>query len=236
MAKYENKNALKHGAFADAVIIPGEDPQEFQELLAALRDEWNPEGPSENDKVESIAMNMWRKRRFRRYLQKMMAKTVRLETAIEDHDNRDEDRMLDLLEEIESGVFACVTEESILQKLGPIRANQFKKRHPRKNYDSEEAWLDAIRNLICSILEQQPHKSAIERALRPLDEDFADEVFADRELSFEERIDAKIDRDLKLLGQIKSMKAIGIGQRRTTVTPAPLKQIEAPPIQLVGSE
>jgi hypothetical protein len=90
--------------------------------------------------------------------------------------------------------------------------------------------------LIHTIRERRFVKSADERAERTLDEETSDEVFADREQSFEERVDAKIDRDLKLLGQIKTMKAIGIGQRRTTVTPAPLKQIEAPPIQLVGNE
>ena len=67
---YGNKNALTHGAFTEVVILPGEDPNELKELRAALYDEWNPEGPTEIDKVESIAMGMWRKRRFQRYLQK----------------------------------------------------------------------------------------------------------------------------------------------------------------------
>jgi hypothetical protein len=36
MAQIENLNPLKHGAFAEAVILPGEDPKEFEELLASL--------------------------------------------------------------------------------------------------------------------------------------------------------------------------------------------------------
>jgi hypothetical protein len=44
------------------------------------------------------------------------------------------------------------------------------------------------------------------------DEESSDENFAERELSFEERIDAKIAKDLKTLGQIKTMKAIGLGR------------------------
>jgi hypothetical protein len=47
MVKCENKNALKHGAFAEVVILPDEDPNELKELRAALYDEWNPEGPTE---------------------------------------------------------------------------------------------------------------------------------------------------------------------------------------------
>ena len=64
------------GAFTDVVILPGGGPNELKELRAALYDKWNPEGPTEIDKVESIAMGMWRKRRFQRYLQKTFGKFV----------------------------------------------------------------------------------------------------------------------------------------------------------------
>ena len=52
--------------------------------------------------------------------------------------------------------------------------------------------------------------------------------FADNEQSVNERIDAKIDKDIKALGQIKTMKAMGIGQRRAPTTPEAMKQIESP--------
>ena len=48
---------------------------------------------------------------------------------------------------------------------------------------------------------------------------------ADREQSVNERIDAKIDKDIKALGQIKTMKAIGIGQRRAPATTESLYKI-----------
>ena len=57
--------------------------------------------------------------------------------------------------------------------------------------------------------------------------------FADNEQSVNERIDAKIDKDIKALGQIKTMKAMGIGQRRAPTTPEPMKQIELPTLQIV---
>jgi hypothetical protein len=37
-------------------------------------------------------------------------------------------------------------------------------------------------------------------------------IGADSEQAVNERIDAKIDKDIKALGQIKTMKAMGIGQ------------------------
>ena len=45
--------------------------------------------------------------------------------------------------------------------------------------------------------------------------------FADSEQSVNDRIDAKIDKDIKALGQIKTMKAMGIGQRRAPTPTEP---------------
>jgi hypothetical protein len=59
----KHPNALKHGAFSKMTIIPGEDPQEFEELHSALIEEWAPVGPTEEDTVLSIATGIWRKRR-----------------------------------------------------------------------------------------------------------------------------------------------------------------------------
>jgi hypothetical protein len=54
----------------------------------------------------------------------------------------------------------------------------------------------------------------------------SDETFADRELSIEDRIDAKIDRDIKQLGQIKTMKALGIGRSRSPARSEPVQTVE----------
>ena len=123
-----------------------------------------------------------------------------------------------------------VTEESLTEKVGPFWADQFKTRRPRKNYDSDEAWLKAICEFIAAIQEQRFTPKSDD--LPPLDEELSTEEFANREQDFEERIDAKIDRDIKQLGQIKTMKAIGIGRRPPAIDVGPLKQIEAPSSEL----
>src|SRR5947209_16960348 len=61
-------NALKHGAFSKVAILPGEDPQEFEELHSALIEEF-PVGPTEKDTVLSIATGIWRKRRQQKLIQ-----------------------------------------------------------------------------------------------------------------------------------------------------------------------
>jgi hypothetical protein len=230
MAKTENQNALKHGAFAEAVILPQEDPKEFEELLASLNDEWNPDGPSEIHKVESIAIGLWRKRRFKRYIKSKLAKVAMIDSWTKRFREKDYDELVQVLEDIESGVPGCVTEDNLSDKLGRHWADRIKKLCPRKNYDNDSAWLTALARLICDLLDEKILREGQERTI---DEEMSGEAFADREQSFEERIDSKIDRDIKALGQIKTMKAIGIGQRRAPITVEPLKQIESPPIQIV---
>jgi hypothetical protein len=49
--KRKRPNALKHGFYAGAPLIPGEDPDEFNNLYAELIDEWKPSGPTLRDGV-----------------------------------------------------------------------------------------------------------------------------------------------------------------------------------------
>ena len=48
--KHKRPNAQKHGVFAEPLILPGEDPREFEALHSALIEEWNPSGPSEESR------------------------------------------------------------------------------------------------------------------------------------------------------------------------------------------
>ena len=46
-------NSQKHGVFAEPLILPGEDPREFEALHAALIEEWTPSGPSEQSRAST---------------------------------------------------------------------------------------------------------------------------------------------------------------------------------------
>ena len=52
-------NALKHGAFSEVLILPGEDPAAFEELKQRLFAEYNVSGCSEKSTMTSIAKTMW---------------------------------------------------------------------------------------------------------------------------------------------------------------------------------
>ena len=59
--RFKNHPALKHGGYAAATILPGEDPAEFKKLLEQLTAELGPGGALEEDSVATIARLVWRK-------------------------------------------------------------------------------------------------------------------------------------------------------------------------------
>jgi hypothetical protein len=58
-------NALRHGVLSRYTVLPWEDADEYQAIMAALVAEHTPQGPTEEHLVEEIAGIMWRKRRLR---------------------------------------------------------------------------------------------------------------------------------------------------------------------------
>src|SRR3954447_22874065 len=58
-------NALRHGVLSRYTVLPWEDPEEYQTLVAALVAEHAPQGPTEEHLVEELAGILWRKRRLR---------------------------------------------------------------------------------------------------------------------------------------------------------------------------
>ena len=225
MTNRDNQNALKHGAFTDVVILPGEDPKQLQELRAALHDEWNPEGPTEIDLVESIAMGMWRKRRRKRWLQKTCSRLEMTEGFFQRFHRASWDRLLTVLEDTETG---ALTEENLAS-----RAYWIAEKHPRNKYDNERAWLDLVAS---EVMEALDTRVVVEAKTKLVSDEISAGEFVDQDLAFDERINAQMARDVKTLGQIKTMKTIGIGKPRTPVTVQPLKQIEAPSIQAVEGD
>lgn len=59
-------NALKHGLDAHSVVIPGEDPAEYDALARDYHAEQNPQTPSEIFHVDTMLRADWQKRRLQR--------------------------------------------------------------------------------------------------------------------------------------------------------------------------
>lgn len=60
-----SQNAFQHGLYSEQLILPGEDPAEFDHLRATLRREHHPANTTEEILVDELAQNFWRIRRFR---------------------------------------------------------------------------------------------------------------------------------------------------------------------------
>jgi hypothetical protein len=58
-------NALRHGVLSRYTVLPWEDGDEYQALVAAFVAEHAPQGPTEEHLVEELAGILWRKRRLR---------------------------------------------------------------------------------------------------------------------------------------------------------------------------
>lgn len=59
-----SRNALQHGLTAKQILLEGEDPDLFVELLQALRDQFQPYSRMGEELVERLAGTMWRLRRI----------------------------------------------------------------------------------------------------------------------------------------------------------------------------
>jgi hypothetical protein len=59
-----SKNALSHGLYASDVVLAWENEQDFKDLHEAFRDEFGPEGASEEGAVFDLACLHWKKRRL----------------------------------------------------------------------------------------------------------------------------------------------------------------------------
>jgi|ERR1017187_272010 hypothetical protein len=59
-------NALKHGIDAASIVIPGEDPTDYDALAANYQRSYRPETPSENFHVDTMLRADWQKRRLQR--------------------------------------------------------------------------------------------------------------------------------------------------------------------------
>src|SRR5947208_348617 len=74
--KPKSKGAFKHGAYAQEVILPGEDRRDYALMLAELYDEWAPEGLTERELVDRLAALYWRRRRAHLYQQAKLQRRV----------------------------------------------------------------------------------------------------------------------------------------------------------------
>ena len=218
--KHKRPNAQRHGVFAEALILPGEDPREFEALHSALIEEWTPCGPSEASRVFGIADAEWRKLRSRRFVEgKAIGNSLR-----PDHPAFDETRGL-----IGFGYLICREPETAFEEyaskyLCADKIRYLEQKFPRQNFESIEEWAVAVAEEVKSVL--LPVTPGFARLdpdrLGPATEALRTEVikmrsfvttihmgeFLEHDLAQQERLDARIARLTRELIEIKTAKQV----------------------------
>jgi hypothetical protein len=60
-----SQNAFKHGLYSEAIVLPGEDPEQFFALRSDLAAEHRPQSLTQQLMVDEIAQHYWRIKRYR---------------------------------------------------------------------------------------------------------------------------------------------------------------------------
>src|SRR5262245_48098562 len=81
-----SQNATKHGLFARAPVLPGEDPEAYRMLREQYFEELQPQGALETELVERVINAAWRMRRFAQIEAEVM--TLQLKQIEQGEENR----------------------------------------------------------------------------------------------------------------------------------------------------
>jgi len=211
-----SKNALTHGFYASDVVLAGENQQEFDDLLQAYRDEYCPDGVSEEAAVFDLASLHWKKRRLEAGLQQALQK------------RRDYDTVADASDFITDMTRAAAALQTAAAQ--HVCKDIFK--HLEQVYKPDEAKADSqvveiekstvlaeelrrvFQGLVPFVRAAEKHRlDQIDRAFHP--------DIMERELKIQAEIDRRIDKVWKRLVMTKEFKRLSYAKSVNA------KQIEA---------
>jgi hypothetical protein len=210
-------NALKHGAYSNLDLLPGEDSNEFAEFARRVTLEYQPAGPSEESVVAQLTKVLWRTNHLRVY-QLVPQVSKKWHSLLVNKNQPDFDFneallrfALQALKKMVLHLEHAKEHAEVQQKLsqGPAEFNLLAKQVV------EEDGVDA---------DQMLDNAAEEIALALAGDDITHDNLI-KELEIAERLNAIQARLLKTLFQIKAMKQIS----GLDVPPVPTRSVSGPP-------
>lgn len=192
-------NAITHGAYAEDLILPHERAEEFELLHRGLIEEWKPTGTLEQDTVLTLANCIWLKRRVERFYN-------REATWGQFHQNADEIKyvvhlanLLDVAQTLgDAMVVTAKLPELYKNSIEELQSDSFK---------DDKSRIQSLKSRILNLaaghesftIDTQSLAFKAERVshLREL---------TGKKISLDERLDARIDKALKRLAQLKTFK------------------------------
>jgi hypothetical protein len=194
----KKRNALKHGANATEVMLWSERYEDYEALRSALYQEFTPSGSTEEHLVETLVDLRWRRRRLECY--ERIAIQQRLDKIRADNvQSYRGDNLRSFAPEFAEA--ASVEQvEAVLTTLSPIYSHMIRNRWPFNAGDDPQKWgLKIAEGLLA--WRSMPRFEQADEFIKILDLDEFDTA-----LDRIERLDAMIDRTIKRLMQLKTMK------------------------------
>ena len=191
-------NALKHGANAKEVMLWSEKYEDYESLRAELYLEFTPSGSTEEHLVQTLLDLRWRRRRLDCYeritIQKRLDQ-IRATNEISQHI----ENLRSFAAEFNEAADAEKV-EALLATLSPLYSNTVRDRWPLQTDEDPSTWGPKIAKGLLAWIPPKRHEQADEFIA------MVDLEAFDMALARLERLDAMIDRTIKRLMQIKTMK------------------------------
>jgi hypothetical protein len=196
------QNAVKHGAFVKD-LLPDEDPLEFERLHESLRDEWKPDGPTQEEAVLSLAHAYRAVHRLERF------SAEELELTAESPLLNEVNLMIELTEILENKRREAVAREIVGQLPETVRQH-LNRKYPRANFEDPQRWIAALVAAMPDLLEVHATAATREQAdltWRTGQAARRHEVF-EKTTKLKERLDCRVDKCLRRLIDLKTHQRI----------------------------
>ena len=161
MSKSRSKrNALKHGANAQEVMLWSEKYEDFEALYAGLIAEWLPDGETEEYEVRALRDLLWRRRRLDRDEQIKMQKRLDVVRVVNETSHHIENLRGHVSEFNEAKTLEQV--EAMLSLLSPLYRNTIRRRWPLREGDDPNTWGPRIASGLSAWIPPVRHEEADE--------------------------------------------------------------------------
>jgi hypothetical protein len=230
-AQSRKKNALTHGIYGKDILLPWESREEFEKLLAELRDEFQPDGRMQNEIVFDLAHLRWQKYRVHQmwvaasYADPFVSDLVKAGrkswAGMRNHlkcEAKGKRTMVKLLDELflEQTAEAAKTLAELIQT-GNLADSATKTSETRKR--DANAFRNVAKDFTIPLIEAFEDRPNAEDSLhRTYSPEYLEPI-----IRLEAMIDARIDKALGRLVSLKEYKRLA-----ATYNPPPLTSADAP--------